>query len=64
MIKLFDCTKEVVKEHVNRELTQSPFIYWKGWIGAIKKGNLFRVYHYVNFPYKTYDLHYYLRKVK
>lgn len=64
MLKLFDCTKDVVKRSIDNELTQSPFKFWKGWIGAVEKGSFYRVYHYAKFPKRTYNLHYYLRKIK
>jgi len=66
MLKLFTCTKEIVKYYIDKETQepQSPFKTWKGWIGAIERGTFFTVYYYVKFPQKSYDLHYYLRKIK
>ena len=66
MLKLFTCTKEVVKNKIDKETQepQSPFKIWKGWIGAVQRGHLFTVYYYAKFPRKSFDLHYYLRKIK
>ena len=66
MIKLFTCLKKVVKQHVDNE-TNNPNSYLKirgGWIGAKKNNQFYDIYWYINFPKKTYDLHYYLRKIK
>jgi hypothetical protein len=66
MIRIFTCLKEVVKLHIDNEIN-NPSGYMKllgGWIGARKHNQFYDVYWYTNFPKKTYDLHYYLRRIK
>jgi hypothetical protein len=66
MIKLYTCLIICAKEKIDQEVKnpQSPFNIWGGWIGAKLSYGYAVVYYYRKFPVKTYNLHFYLRKIK